>query len=481
MNEKLIKKISELPKTPGVYIYRNEKAKVIYVGKAVNLKNRVNSYFQSREHDPKTTELVKNIRHLEWIEVGHEFEALVLEAELIKRYKPKYNIDWKDNKNYAYLKLSGDKYPRVSIVHQITDHEAKYVGPFIDIKALRTILKLGRKIFPYCTCGLADNEICLYYHIGLCPGHGEKYISEKDYQKNLKGLLALFSGKTKSLENEFKKGMARAAKERHFEEAAACRDKLRHLKRLEHTHLFSDVDFSSDKGLSELTERLNLSKLPKKIECFDISNVMGIAAVGSMVVFKNGIASPKDYRRFQIKTVKGANDFAMMAEVLKRRFSLGTLKKADKSFSELPDLVILDGGKGQLSAVLKNVQIPQDVRVVALAKRLEEVFSVANYDTASTTLKLDFQLTELEPGSESMFLVQRIRDEAHRFAVSYHRKVKSREAFETSLDSIVGVGPVTKKKLIKEFGSVKKIKEANLKELEKVVGPKIAAMIKENL
>lgn len=477
MNTKIAQKLKDLPKTPGVYIYRNKTGKVIYVGKAVNLKNRVSSYFQNKELDAKTKELVKNIENLEFINVESEFEALVLEAELIKRYRPKYNVDWKDDKNYAYIKLSGDKYPRVSVVHQITDHEAKYIGPFIDIKAMKTILKLARRVFPYCTCSLPADEVCLYYHLGLCPGHGPKYISEKDYKKNLDGLLSLFHGKTKKLEEEFRRGMKRASREQKFEEAAKFRDKLHYLKRIEHTHLFSDRDLSVDKGITDLAEQLKLSKLPKKIECFDISNVLGTAAVGSMVVFRSGIASPKDYRRFQIKTVKGADDFRMMAEVLERRFSLGETKKKDAAFSDLPDLIILDGGKGQLSTVLKKIGEPGGVTIVALAKKREEIFKAEVTDKG----KFEFQKIILPKDSEALYLVQRVRDEAHRFAVSYHRKVRDREAYETSLDAIMGVGPKTKKKLIVEFGSIKRIREASQEELAKVVGENIAKKIKENL
>lgn len=476
MNNKLVQKIKELPKTPGVYIYRNQNGKVIYVGKAVNLKNRVSSYFHSKELDPKTTELVKNIATLDWIDVLSEFEALVLEAELIKRYRPKYNIDWKDDKNYAYIKLSGEDYPRVSVVHQITDHKAKYIGPFIDVTALRTVLKLARRIFPYCTCNLPSDEVCLYYHLGLCPGHGEKYISKTDYQKNLKGLVSLLSGKTEKMEKEFKANMKKLAKEQKFEEAAKNRDKLHFLLRLKRTHLFSDRDLTTDRGLTELAEYLKIEKIPVKIECFDISNVLGTAAVGSMVVFRGGISSPKDYRRFQIRTVKGADDFRMMAEILKRRFTLGSIKKKDIAFSDLPDLVILDGGKGQLSTVLKMVEIPVGVKVVALAKRKEEIVTALRENN-----DFKFQITNLPNESEARYLVQRVRDEAHRFAVSYHRKVRDKKAFETSLDTIIGVGPKTKKKLISEFGSIKNIKEASIEDLSAVVGAKIANKIKEQL
>lgn len=582
-NLKIKNCIQNLPKTPGVYIYRNKSGKVIYVGKAVNLKIRVSSYFHpstalgtgNKDLDPKTKELVKNIVKIDIVEVGSEFEALVLEAELIKRYKPKYNIDWKDDKNYAYIKLSGEKYSRVSVVHQITDpttlklrrtnhlveSRTEYMGPFVDVKAMRTILKLARRVFPYCTCGLGSNEICLYFHLGLCKGHGAKYFSEREYARNLKGLISLFSGKTEKLRKELTRDMKKAAGSQKFEKAAELRDKIHYLKRIEQTHLFSDRDLSDDSGLSELAQHLELSKIPQKIESFDISNILGTAATGSMVVFRNGVASPKDYRRFQIKTVKGANDVAMMAEVLARRFAKiviastesrfstsstrqsnnlssrpkrrdllsdfstrrlgrndikgeGRNDKRDKAFSDLPDLVILDGGKGQLSAVLKKLSTFDTsrsrpgleltgVKIVALAKKREEIVMIndkmqmSNAKSMSQNKKpkndhlklknldlignLKFEIVNLPRESEALYLVQRIRDEAHRFAVSYHRKLKSKEVFETSLDGIIGVGPKTKKKLIAKYGSVNKIKETSLDDLSKVVGEKIAKRIKEQL
>lgn len=585
-NLKIKNCIQNLSKKPGVYIFRNNSGKVIYVGKAANLKNRVSSYFHPtslnlpcrqaglrRTTDPKTYELVKNIAKIDTVETGSEFEALVLEAELIKRYKPKYNIDWKDDKNYAYIKFSGEKYPRVSVVHQITDSPtssrlrgtgyAKYIGPFVDVKAMRTILKLARRVFPYCTCGLGPNEVCLYFYLGLCKGHEARDISEKEYAKNLRGLVSLFSGKTEKLRKELAREMKKASREQKFEKAAELRDKLHYLKRIEHTHLFSDRDLASDLGLSELAKYLGLSKPPQKIESFDISNILGTAATGSMVVFRNGIASPKDYRRFQIKTVKGANDVAMMAEVLARRFSKVVIasearqsdnlssrperrdplsdfstsglgrndKKGDKTFTDLPDLVILDGGKGQLSAVLKKLSTFDTVstrpglelggvKIVALAKKREEIYTInkkqltidkkrsviptesassgeaeeslprrqaglSERDLSTRRLARDdksgFQKIILPKDCEAMFLVQRIRDEAHRFAVSYHRKLKSKEVFETSLDGIIGVGPKTKKKLIAKYGSVAKIKEVTIDDLSELIGRKLATKIKEGL
>lgn len=472
MNTKLVQKMKGLPKTSGVYIFRDQKRKIIYVGKAAILKNRVSSYFKKRDYDSKTEELVKHIESLEWIETESEFEALILEADLIKRYKPKYNIRFRDDKNYSYLKISGDDYPKISIVHRITDHEAKYLGPFIESLALRTILKLSRHIYPYCTCGIPSEKVCLYYHLKLCLGHGEKYVSKKDYAKNISGIENLFQGNTLKIEKELASMMKLASKEQKFELAAELRDKIRYLNRIKCSHLFSDRELSGDAGLSQLAKELELSELPKKIECFDISNIMGTAATGSMAVFKNGIASPRNYRRFQIKTVRGMNDYAMLTEILKRRFSFSRIKKRDSSFAELPNLVILDGGKGQLSTVLRDVEIPKQVIIVSLAKRKETIFSVK---------KNQFVKHELPKESEAMYLIQRIRDEAHRFAITYHRKVKSKELFETSLDSIPGIGLKTKKILISHFGSVNKIKEVTSQELIKLVGKNIAERIKERL
>lgn len=467
MNNIITQKLKTLPRTPGVYLYRDSTGKVIYVGKAVNLKNRVSSYFNQQEKDLKTEELVKNIAKLDIIEVGSEFEALILESDLVKRYKPKYNIRLRDDKGYAYLKITKEDYPRLSLVRQITETGSEYIGPFIDAMAVRNILKIARKIFPYCSCGKQKDEVCLYYHLGLCPGHSEKQISREDYAKNIRGLKKLFSGKTKSLKGEFIKGMKAAVKGEDFETAAHFRDKIKYLERIEKSHFISERDLAADAALVQLQQALRLSEIPQRIECYDISNIMGTAAVGSMVVFVNGIAAPKDYRRFQIRTVKGANDFAMLSEVLRRRFSANNAKWPK------PDLIILDGGKGQLSTVLKNVNIPERIKVVGLAKKREEIVTIGADSR--------FEIRNLKEGSEGFFLIQRIRDEAHRFAITYHRKVKSRELYETSLDVIPGVGPKTKKKLLREFGSIGKIREASMEDLTRVIGSKLASIIKERI
>jgi excinuclease ABC subunit C len=520
MNKYIVQKLKSLPKTSGVYLYRDKDGKVIYVGKAVNLKNRVSSYFNNQEKDPKTVELVKNIVKLDTIETGSEFEALILESDLVKRYNPKYNVRLKDDKGYVYLKMTKEDYPRISVVHGVADEKAEYMGPYIDSNAVRNILKIARRIFPYCSCGKKGDDVCLYFHLNLCPGHSPKYISKADYAKNIRGIKKLFAGQTEKLKKEFQKGMKVAAKSENFEQAANFRDQLKNLERIERSHFISERDLAADIALVQLQKALGLDKIPARVECYDISNIMGTAAVGSMVVFKNGIASPKDYRRFQIRTVKGANDFAMLAEVLNRRFKTREKRKEKReksvigptqplnSFhnslnSDLPDLVILDGGKGQLSTVIKNVQIPKSVKVVALAKRKEEIFSLINNKSQAPNnkqipnLKLTnsdlnrnskparpaggFEIRNLPSGSESYFLVQRIRDEAHRFAITYHHKVKSREMYETSLDAIPGVGPKTKKKLLREFGSIQKIREVDEENLSRITSAKLAKIIKESL
>lgn len=508
LNKKVVQeKLKELPKTPGIYIYRDEKKKIIYVGKAVNLKNRVLSYFRNKDLDIKTQALVENISDLEWIVCDSEIEALVLESELIKRYKPKYNIDWKDDKNYSYIKISHGDYPTITVVHQIIDDKAKYIGPFVDAGAVRLALKTLRKVFPYCTCGLPGDKVCLYYHLKLCPGHGPKYISPKDYKKNIDGLLEYIKGDKEKVKRQLKKQMDEYSKKQEFEKAAEVRNRIVALSKIKFQNIFEENDeIKADKALSGLQKALDLVGLPERIECYDISNISGKMAVGSMVVFKHGLPAKDDYRRFEIKTVKQIDDFAMHREVQKRRFA-NLEKGKDKSFSQVPDLIVIDGGKGQLSAaeeIIKPLKI--QTKVVGLAKRLEEIIvlepkitfpgvipgrkqgiSLDPFDGDPRVRKDDgleefeFKTITLPENSEARFLLQRIRDEAHRFAITYHRNLRSKAIRKSGLDKIEGIGPVTKKRLISVFGSVDKIKAANPEELERIVNKKIAAKIKEEL
>lgn len=476
LNTKIVQeKLKKLPKAPGVYLYRNDKGRIIYVGKAINLKNRVGSYFNG-EHDIKTEELVRNIKDLEWIVAGSEIEALILESELVKRYKPKFNINLKDDKSYCYIKISKEDYPQISVVRQVVEDKSEYLGPFIDAQTVRGALKYLRKIFPYCTCSLSGDNVCLYYHLGLCLGHGEKFISPKDYQTNIRGLVSFLGGKKEVVVRDLTRRMKEYSKKKEFERAAEMRNRLQTLERIRFEHVIEEKrELRLDKALLGLQKVLGLESIPKRIECYDISNIFGRAAVGSMVVFENGIPAKNDYRRFEIKTVKRIDDFAMHQEVAKRRFTkIGLQNTKDSSFSKIPDLVIIDGGKGQLSSVLEIVgPLALPTKFIGLAKRFEELVVMSGNG--------GFETFTLEPNSEAFFLVQRIRDEAHRFAITYHRNMRSKELTASTLDNIPGVGPKIKKKLISHFGSLDKIKAASLEELSLIVGMRLAVKIKESL
>ncbi len=467
------KEIKKLPTSSGVYIYRNSKGKIIYIGKAVSIRHRVSQYFQdSRNLDDKTQRLVPEIAKIEHIKTGSEVEALILEAELIKRYKPRFNIVWRDDKNYIYIKITAEDYPQVSLVRQIVDDKARYIGPFVSAGAVRGLLRYIRRIFMFRHCENLPQKVCLQYSIGNCSGPCEKYITKAEYNKNIRQMVKLFQGKTKEIEREFTREMKAAAKNEDFERAALYRNRLIWLKKIKTIELEKEEhDLGRDKGLAGLRDALNLGAIPKRIECYDISNIFGKAAVGSMVVFIDGLPEKNHYRRFEIKTVDRISDTDMIYEVLSRRFRKFT-GKPDESFLQIPDLIIIDGGKGQLSAAEKALaQNGLKLNVVGLAKKREEIFRKNE----------TFEKYNFPEGSESLYLVQRIRDEAHRFAITYHRSKRGKEMAASNLDVVDGIGPKTKKVLLKTFGSVENIRNTSVEDLAKVVGEKLAKKIKETL
>jgi len=609
----LTQKLDTLPDRPGVYIYRAADRTVIYVGKAVVLKNRVRSYFQA-SRDAKTRRLVSEIADLEWIVTDTELEALILENELIKRYRPRFNIRLRDDKTYPYIKLHwAEDFPKVSIVRRMERDGSRYYGPFTSGYAVRQTLDGLRRVFPYLDCTREitgrDPKPCLYYHIKRCAGPCIGAVDRDGYRQIIAGLAAFLEGDSEDVLDNMKARMQQAAERLQFERAAMLRDQIRAAGQLverqkvvsgkqededviafaqdartgeacvqvffirrgkligretfvlegvnaEHNRelvsafvkqfydeaafvppsilLPKDLDerdiieqwlrgrrggekvllsvptegpkhdllqmasenaaatlatlqaqWQADtnrqtEALAQLQEALGLAAPPGRIECFDISTLQGTNTVASMVVFAKGAPEKGDYRRFNIKG-RGSqgepDDFASMREALKRRFRRaveevapdpgGKARKSDESWKLLPDLLIVDGGKGQLGVaveVLAEFGLTEVVPVVGLAKQREELFLPGRADSIL-----------LPPASQGLFLVQRIRDEAHRFAITAHREKRGKVAIASELDAIPGIGPARRKALLKHFGSLEAIRQASVAELAAVPGMTVAA------
>ncbi len=493
MNERLKEKLKDLPNAPGVYFHKDKSGQIIYVGKAAVLKNRVRQYFHaSRVRDPKTDLLVSEIEDTDWQVVDSEIEALFLEAELIRRYLPRYNILLRDDKSSSFVRIDfKSKYPTVTLTRRPLDDGATYYGPFLSTIALKRALKYLRRAFPYSVHTVLPKRACLQSHIGLCPGPETGELDEKQYKASLRRLVRVLQGQRKALIAELEKEMNELSKQAEFEQAAKVRNQMFALKNLGQQVIFSDrefMDLSKDHALIELTQLLGLAKVPKRIEGYDISHMSGTDVVASMVVFTNGAADKAKYRKF--KSHKQNNDdFEHMRETMQRRFS-------DKNIKDwgMPELLLVDGGKGQLGAALsvlaeQNVRIP----VIGLAKKHEEI--VVKNDWSMTDLRPeivlkqrgfsrvseDFTLVDLPNSSHIVKLLQRIRDESHRFAVSYHSVLKVKRQTASLLDEIPGIGPTTKKKLLKTFGSLRGVTQARQAELEKLLGEKKAKILRQYL
>lgn len=482
LNSQLKVKIALLPKSPGVYFHKDKSGEIIYVGKAANLNNRVRQYFQkSRLRDPKTDVLVSEIVDTDWIVVDSEAEALFLEAELVRRYQPKYNILLRDDKSVSYVRINTKaNAPSVTLTRRPLDDGAEYFGPFLSAGPVRKSLKYLRKVFPYSTHLTLPNRGCLQTHIGLCPGPETPNYNRVAYSQDLKKLILYLRGDKKTLTNQLEKEMHKQASIQHFEQAAKLRNQLKALKSLQVQIIFSDrenLDLSKDHALHEITQLLGLKKPPRRIEGYDISHMSGTDTVASMVVFTNGASDKPNYRKFKMR-LPGNDDFAHMNEAIKRRLSQKNIKAWDK-----PDLFLIDGGKGQLSAAIEaRDELGFTIPMIGLAKKHEEIVV---HKTKSNVIINNKQLTSLKgyrtdesddfvrlslPDTANIIkLLQRIRDESHRFAVSYHSVLKQKRQTSSVLDDITGIGPVTRKKLLRYFGSKKAIAEASVQALEKVV------------
>ena len=413
------KVIARLPDSPGAYIYENADGKIIYVGKSKSIKKRVLSYFQNKNLGPKTNLLVKKIADIKYIKVESEFEALLLEAELIRKNQPFFNFQTKDDKSPLYIKITSDEIPLVSLVRKPQVSKGDFTkGPFPSARLARNLLKTIRRIFPYCH-HKNPKKPCLYVHLGLCPFPYASAKKKNYYLKNIKAIEKLLSGKSKVLLKSLTGDMQKLASLEKFEEAQNIKRQIERTKYmlsgfrdpLEFLAQPTLVDDLTTSRLKNLKVTLGLSKIPRRIECFDISNTAGREATGSMAVFENGQSQKSQYRKFRIKFKSTPDDYEMIREVLTRRFN--------NSWPE-PDLIVIDGGKGQLNAALsilkkKAVGIP----VIAIAKRFEEIYL--------TEKPLPLRLEKQNPARQ---LIQAARDEAHRFALAYHRLLRSKKLYE---------------------------------------------------
>lgn len=597
-------RLKALPTRPGIYLFKDEGGNVLYVGKAAVLRHRVRSYFTNpADFSPKLSRLMARVTDFEFFVTDSEQEAILLECNLIKKYRPFFNVRLKDDKTYPYLKVSLDEeWPRIYVTRRVDTNKARYFGPYASAGSVRQTLDLIQKLFPFRSCkksltGKAFRP-CLEYHIHRCIGPCTGNVTRKEYLDVIRQVLYFLEGREEPLLKELRRKMQQASDRMEFEKAAYLRDRIRsvtlvterqkiswvgagdrdavaltrlkdqtlamvffirHGKLLgkEHFILTSTQEETSEgvmtsfikqyygfatfipplillqhrvedgevikswlqskkgsgvslqvprrgknreliamvgenakqtleqlrvkllvetdtvaTGLKELQEKLGLAGIPKRIECYDISDIRGTLAVGSMAVFENGQPRKDHYRRFKIKTVDSADDYAMMRELLQRRF-----KRAEgdsgEAWAKMPDLVLIDGGKGHLNAALEalkesGVSLP----VAALAKEREEVFVPGRSEPL-----------DIPANSAGLFVLQRIRDEAHRFALGYHGRLRLKQGTASALDSIPGIGPKRKKALLRHFGSVKALKDAPTEEIASVPGisKSVAAKLKENL
>ncbi len=610
--------LDTLPEKPGCYLMKDAKGEVIYVGKAVNLRRRVRSYFHaSAQQNPKTRRLVAHIASIEWITVGSELEALILEMNLIKKHRPRYNVRLKDDKRYPYIKVHWqDPFPKVTVTRRVEQDGACYFGPYASVWAVHQTLDVLRKIFPFLTCNRPitgkDPRACLYYDIGLCSAPCIGAISQEDYRRMISDLCEFLKGRTEPIVRRLQKEMHEAAEKLEFEKAARLRDQIEAIHKIverqrvvsqsgldsdvlalardkdqacvevffirggkligrEHFVLENTADVPDPKVLAEflkqfygsagqlppqvllpheveeaelirewlnderrgvhveisipkdeeqralielaaqnaaetlaalqaqqaaaahkqtealaaLQEALGLSEPPLRIEGYDISHLHGTAAVGSMVVFEQGVPKKSHYRRFNIRTAAG-DDFGSLEEVLTRRLNRWKAareaaqspvpqKRPDPSFARLPNLMLIDGGKGQLARALKVLRrfgLENEVFALGLAKAEEEIYLPGKKEPL-----------RLPRNSPALFLLQRVRDEAHRFAITANRKRRVRIGLASALENVPGVGPVRRRALLKRFGSVEGVRAATVDEIAALPGfsRKLAQSIKDAL
>ena len=445
-----------IPDLSGVYLMKDSAGGVLYIGKAASLKKRVSSYFRRGSNLSYRIRLMKEkIADISFFVTASEAEALIAEAAFIKRYKPRYNVALKDDKSYPYLKLTADEeFPRLILTRKRCqgrrDKKVIYYGPYTDVKLLRKALGIMRKLFPLRTCARIPKKPCLNYRIGQCYGPCIHAIKKDAYADIVKQLKLFLSGKRELLVDELSKKMQKAAKQKDYEKAALLRDRMAALSVIPRP-MKEPYD-----EIVALRHLLGLRRPPRRIEAYDISNISGKVAVGSMITFIDNRPSKNDYRKFKIRGVKGIDDYKMMKEIVRRRY-----ERVKKERLPCPDLVIIDGGKGQLSAAsltLKGLGFER-IPVIGIAKKFEHIYLRDRKEPLIFSRR-----------SPMLRLIQRLRDEAHRFAIGYHHKLRRKKVEKSALDHIKGIGKKRKRTLLSKFGSVANIKKAGTKELSSVKG-----------
>jgi excinuclease ABC subunit C len=514
VNTQLEAKLKTLTRSPGVYFHKSATGEVIYVGKAAVLKNRVRQYFQStRDMDIKTRALVAEIHDTDWVETESEIDALFLESEMVKRYMPRYNILLRDDKSQTFVRIDmKSQWPHVEFTRNPADDGAEYFGPYYNGFAVKKAMRYLRKTFPYYTKAPSNDRPDLDVHLGLSPQPGT---TSEEYKSILRNLIRYLKGERVALVRELERDMKAAAGLHAFEKAVVLRNKLNNLRELQRRIMFGDKEFlniSKDKALGDLRELLGLSTSLVRIEGYDISHMSGTNVVASMVVFTNGVSDRANYRKFKAR-IEHNDDVYNMHETISRRFS----EKNVKAWG-MPDLLLIDGGKGQLDAALRAME-ERGVRVpaISIAKREEEIVVHRSRSHISDEMILEL-MTNPIPGVSVMVsgeyyminlhagqmnasphsknlrggsthttysdvtkLFQRIRDESHRFAVSYHTVLKRAKQTASSLEDIPGIGPTTRKKLIRTFGSLRAVRSATQEQIVAAIGPSKAALLEKYL
>lgn len=483
MTKDLLKnKVKQLPDKPGVYIFRAANGMPLYIGKAGSLRKRVASYFSKTRVSQRISLMVQQAKDVDSIQLKSEAEALILEDRLIKEYQPHYNVSLKDDKRYPSLRIQLlEPWPRIQLIRLRKEDGARYYGPYTDSGSLRRVLKFIWKTFKLRRCKPRtprpdDIKHCLYYHLGECLAPCIRNVSPIEYQEVINQVCLLLEGRTKELFQKLRVRMQYASRHMNYEKAAKFRDIIKDLEKVVGTKVRKDIlggrvykREETKKGLEVLRKTLKLSGELKWIEAFDVSNILGRQGTGSLIVFRNGLSYPAGYKRFRIKTMTTPDDYAMMQEIVARRY-----KRVLAEGKVLPDLVLIDGGKGQLAAakqILTDLGL-KAIPVIGLAKRFEEVYIPGRKQPI------------VFPGdSPALRLLIQIRDEAHRFAIAYHRSLRRKRVAESILDEVSGIGPVKKRKLLKHFGSIKNIAQAEKENICKIAGiaNKVAEEIKLKL